>query len=72
VDPSENIGLVLWSLRTHGKQTAESMASHLTQDMTVARTREVLREAEARGLAREIIDGWWEATEAGQRFPDTG
>jgi hypothetical protein len=59
-----DIGLVLWSLRTHGAGTPESIASRLPQDMTLARTAEVLREAEGRGLARELA-GIWGLTEAG-------
>ena len=57
--------MVLWALSTHGAGTADSVASRLPEDMTVAHTLEVLREAEGRGLVRELAR-IWALTEAGQ------
>ena len=64
-----DIGLVLWHLRSHGEGTLDSIASRLPEYMTSDRTAAVLREAEARGLVRELA-GFWSLTEAGQTYVD--
>jgi hypothetical protein len=62
-----DIALVLWSLGRQGAATPVTIASRLPEDMTVARTAEALREAEGRGLVRELA-GIWSLTEAGQAY----
>ena len=63
-----DIGLVLWCLNLHG-DGPQTMAPHLPDYMTVARTTEVLQEAEARGLVRELR-GTWALTAAGRAYLD--
>jgi hypothetical protein len=65
-----DIALVLWSINRQGAGTPESIASRLPEDMTVAHTAEVLREAQGRGLVRELA-GIWALTEAGQTYLGT-
>jgi hypothetical protein len=65
-----DIALVLWSINRQEAGTPESIASRLPEDMTVARTAEVLREAEDRGLVRQLA-GVWSLTEAGQAYVGT-
>jgi hypothetical protein len=62
-----DIGLVLWSLGRQGAAAPETIASRLPEDMTAARTAEALREAEGRGLVRELA-GIWDVTEAGRAY----
>jgi hypothetical protein len=64
-----DIGLVLWELNLRGGESAETIASRLPDYMTLERTSEVLREAERRGLARDL-GGAWALTEAGQTYVD--
>ena len=70
-DPSEDMGLVLWSLKRHseGAASTEVIASALPQQVDTAKTRELLKKAEDRGLVREVVPDWWEITEAGKVFP---
>ena len=64
-----DIGLVLWELNVLGAERAEIIASRLADDLAPERTSEVLRDAERRGLARELA-GAWSLTEAGQTYAD--
>jgi hypothetical protein len=59
--PNDDIGLVLWSLKRHpdGSASTETITTPLPEELTVARTREVLEKAEDRGLVGELVpDGW--------------
>jgi len=71
-EPSADVGLVLWSLRRNaGASSTEAISIPLPQHMTVARTLEVLREAESHGLVRAVGPDSWEMTEAGLAFPSS-
>jgi hypothetical protein len=71
MEPNDDIGLVLWSLKRHpdGAASTEVIASALPEQISTARTRELLEKAEDRGLVREVVPDWWEITEAGVLFP---
>jgi hypothetical protein len=70
-EPTQDIVLVLWSLRRHpdGAASTETIAAPLPEELTVARTREVLEKAEDQGLVRELVPDWWEMTDSGVRAP---
>jgi hypothetical protein len=70
-EPNDDVGLVLWSLKRHSGAAASTkvIAAALPEQISTARTRELLEKAEDRDLVRELVPDWWEITEAGRVFP---
>jgi hypothetical protein len=70
-EPSEDIGLILWGLKRQpdGAAATRTIAVRVPKYVTVNRTREILEQAQDRGLVREVAPDWWEITEAREVFP---